>query len=344
MIFHIFFYHGKIHTLLLFSCQVVSNSSVTAWSVAHQAPLSMGSSRHQYWSGLPFLSPGNLPDPGIWTRVSCIAGGFFIPEPPGKLQNIHTVISKAWVASFSNLTEDSQHFWRSSLEIFTNPKFANSSVAYNSPIKWIFSPLVGAATEIVSGHPLLPFSYRANCGHFQVLAFPNLTFYYFLFVCCCCSVIKLCLSLCNPVDCSTPGFPVLHHLLEFAQTQVHWVGDAIQPSHRLLSPSPFVFSLSQHLGLFQLVGSSYQVAKVLELQLQEQHIQNSLLESKTYPKFPWEFKLHSRSSKESPGNYKSCSRWFLIQPAEFTLMLQMAPCLSWVGCTGHCGCSFGCSS
>ena len=110
------------------------------------------------------------------------------------------------------------------------------------------------------------------------------------------------------MDCSTPGFPVLHHLLEFAQTQVHWVGDAIEPSHPLLSPSPFVFNLSQHQGLFQLVGSSYHVAKVLELQLQKQHIQNSLLESKTYPKFPWEFELHSSCSKESPGNYKLCSK------------------------------------
>ena len=52
-----------------------------------------------------------------------------------------------------------------------------------------------------------------------------------LWICCCCSVTKSCLALCDPMDCSTPGFPVLHHLLEFAQTYVHWVGDAIQPSH-----------------------------------------------------------------------------------------------------------------
>ena len=56
--------------------------------------------------------------------------------------------------------------------------------------------------------------------------------------CCCCSVTKSCLPLCNPTDCSTSGFPVLHHLPELAQTHVHWVGDAIQPSHPLLSPSP----------------------------------------------------------------------------------------------------------
>ena len=76
-----------------------------------------------------------------------------------------------------------------------------------------------------------------------------------------------CVQLCNPLDCSTPGFPVLHYLPEFAQTHVHWVGDAIQPSHPLLSSSPFGFNLSQHQGLFQWVGSLHQVAKVLELQL-----------------------------------------------------------------------------
>ena len=62
--------------------------------------------------------------------------------------------------------------------------------------------------------------------------------------CCCCSVVKLCPTLSNPMDCSTPGFPVLHHLHQFAQTHVHWVDDAIQPSHSLSSPSPPAFNLS----------------------------------------------------------------------------------------------------
>ena len=70
-----------------------------------------------------------------------------------------------------------------------------------------------------------------------------------------------------PLDCSTPGFPVLHYLPEFAQTHVHWVSDAIQPSHPL-SPSFPALNLSMHQGRFQWVGSSYQVAKVLELQHQ----------------------------------------------------------------------------
>ena len=67
--------------------------------------------------------------------------------------------------------------------------------------------------------------------------------------------------LCNPLNCSTPGLPVHHQLPEFTQTHVHWVGDAIQPSHPLSSPSPPAFNLSQHQGLFQWVSSFHQVAK-----------------------------------------------------------------------------------
>ena len=77
--------------------------------------------------------------------------------------------------------------------------------------------------------------------------------------CCCCSVAQSCPTLCDPMGCSTPGFPVLHHLPEFAQTHVHWVGDAIQPPHPLSSPSPPTFKLSQHQGLFQWVSSLHQV-------------------------------------------------------------------------------------
>ena len=77
------------------------------------------------------------------------------------------------------------------------------------------------------------------------------------------SVAQSCLTLCDPTDCGTPGFPVHHQLLELTQTYVHWVGDAIQPSHSLLSPSPPAFNLSQHQGLFPWVSSLHQVAKVL---------------------------------------------------------------------------------
>ena len=67
----------------------------------------------------------------------------------------------------------------------------------------------------------------------------------------CCSVAKLCLTLYDNMDCSMPGFPVLHELPESAQTHVHWVSDATQPSHPLLPTSPPALSLSQHQGLFQ---------------------------------------------------------------------------------------------
>ena len=73
--------------------------------------------------------------------------------------------------------------------------------------------------------------------------------------------------LCNPMDYSIAGFPVHHQLPEFTQTHVHWVGDTIQPSHPLSSPSPPAPNPSQHQGLFQWVNSSLEVAKVLEFQL-----------------------------------------------------------------------------
>ena len=85
---------------------------------------------------------------------------------------------------------------------------------------------------------------------------------------CCRSVAQSCLTLCSSLDCSTPGFPVLHRLPEIVQTHVHWTGDAIQPSHPLSRPSPPALNLSQHQGLFQWVCSLHKVVKVLELQLQ----------------------------------------------------------------------------
>ena len=86
------------------------------------------------------------------------------------------------------------------------------------------------------------------------------------------SVAESCPTLCDPMNCSMPGLPVHHQLPESTQTHVHEVGDAIQPSHPLSSPSP-AFNLSQHQGLFQWVSSLHQVAKVLELQLQHQSFQ-----------------------------------------------------------------------
>ena len=86
----------------------------------------------------------------------------------------------------------------------------------------------------------------------------------------------LCPTLCNPMDCSRPGFPVHHQLPELTQTHVHWVGDTIQLSHLLSSPSPPALNLSQHQGLFQWVSSLHQVTKELEFQLQHQPFQWTL--------------------------------------------------------------------
>ena len=95
------------------------------------------------------------------------------------------------------------------------------------------------------------------------------------------SVSQLCLTLCNPTDCSMPGLPVHHQLQEFTQTHVRWVGDAIQPSHPLSFPSPPAFYLFKWVsqmsqmkqGLFKWVSSLHQVAKVSEFQLQHQSFQ-----------------------------------------------------------------------
>ena len=87
------------------------------------------------------------------------------------------------------------------------------------------------------------------------------------------SVAQSCPTLCDPVNRSTPGLPVHHQLPESIQTHVHWIGEAIQPSHPLSSASPPALNLSQHQGLFKWVSFSHQVVKILEFQLQHQSFQ-----------------------------------------------------------------------
>ena len=82
-------------------------------------------------------------------------------------------------------------------------------------------------------------------------------------------------TVCDPMNHSTTGLPVHHQFPEFTQTHVHWVGDAIQPSHPRSSPSPPAPNPSQHQGLFQWVNSSHKVAKVLEFQLQNHSFQRN---------------------------------------------------------------------
>ena len=89
------------------------------------------------------------------------------------------------------------------------------------------------------------------------------------------SVAQLCPALCDPMNSRTRGLPVHHQLPESSQTHVHQVGDAIQPSHTLLSPSPPALNLSQHQGLFKWVRSLHEVSKVLEFQLQHHSLQRN---------------------------------------------------------------------
>ena len=83
-------------------------------------------------------------------------------------------------------------------------------------------------------------------------------------------------TLCDPMNCCTPGLPVHHQLPESTQTYVYWVSDTMQPSHLLSSPSPPALNLSQHQGLFKWISSLHRVAKVLEFQLQHQSLQWTL--------------------------------------------------------------------
>ena len=89
------------------------------------------------------------------------------------------------------------------------------------------------------------------------------------------SIAQSCLTLCDPMNHSMPGLPVHHQFPEFTQTHVHWVGDAIQASHPLSSPSPPAPNPSQHRGHFQWVNTSHEVAKILEFQLQHQSFQRT---------------------------------------------------------------------
>ena len=127
---------------------------------------------------------------------------------------------------------------------------------------------LGSSRDKSLGIKEVPISMNSLCSNYLRQCFP-----YCVQITCCCSVTKSCLTLCDSMDYSTPRFPILHYLLEFAQTHVHWVSDALKPSHPLSPPSPPAFNLSQHQSLFQWLGSSHQVAKVLELQLQHQSFQ-----------------------------------------------------------------------
>ena len=135
------------------------------------------------------------------------------------------------------------------------------------------------------------------------------------------SVAQLCLTLCDPMDCNTPGFPILHYLSDFVQTHVHWVNDASQPSHPLQPTSPLALNLSQHQGLVQRIGSSHQVAKVLKLQLQHQWTSNEysvLISFRT----DWFDLLAVQGTPKSLLQYHSLKASILRCTAFFTVQLS----------------------
>ena len=114
---------------------------------------------------------------------------------------------------------------------------------------------------------------RETASSFQTRVLSNLHATVLAAVLICCSVTQSCPALGDPMDCSTPGFPVLHHFPELASTHVHQVGDAIQPSRHLSSPSTLVFNLSKHQGLSNESILHIRWPKYWELQLQHQAFQ-----------------------------------------------------------------------
>ena len=145
-----------------------------------------------------------------------------------------------------------------------------------------------------------------------------------LLCCCCCSVTQSCLSLCDPMDCSTPGFPVPHHLPKFAQVHVHCISDGFQTSYPVMPSSPSAFNLSKHQGLFQWVSSLHQMTKILEFKLQHQSFQQVFRVD-----FPWDWLVLSPCSprdfqESSPapqlkGSILWCSVFFVVQLSQLYL-------------------------
>ena len=134
------------------------------------------------------------------------------------------------------------------------------------------------------------------------------------------SVAQSCPTLCDPMNRSTPGLPVHHQLLEFTQSHVHQVGNAIQPSHPLSSPSPPALKPSQHQSLFQWVNSSNKVAKVLEFQL-------NIIPSKEHPglisfRMDWLDLLAVQGTLKSLLQYHSSKASILRHSAIFTVQLS----------------------
>ena len=165
---------------------------------------------------------------------------------PLGLTGLIALQSKGLLRVFSNTTVQNHQFFGAQLSLWSNSHI--HTWLLKKPWPWLRRTFVDKVMSLLFNmlsRWVITFLPRSKC----------------LLICCCCSVTQLCPTICDSMDCSTPCCPVLHHLLEPAQTHVHWVCNAIQPSHPLSSPSPPAFNLSQHQGLFQWVSCSHQVAK-----------------------------------------------------------------------------------
>ena len=216
--------YNKILLLLLLSRLSHVWLCATPWTAAYQAPPSVGFSRQEYWSGLPFPFPGDLPNPGIKPGSPTLQADSLPSESPGtkRKTNIRYYL------------------------------YVESKIRY----KWIY--LQNRNRPLNKTSLWLPKGKEQGEEKIWSLGLTDTH----------CSVQSLShVWLCDPMNCSTSGLPVHHKLLEFTQTHVHQVSDAIQPSHPLSSPSPPASNPSRHQSLFQWVNSSHEVAKVLEFQL-----------------------------------------------------------------------------
>ena len=223
----------------------------------------MGFPRQEYCSKLPFPTPGDLPDLGVEPVSPALGGRFFTTEPPGspkvRLPGSNPNFPlQGWVLERLGCPSETQ-FLRP-LRVFEDliiifVKLLDQSLTLSGlnklAILVVFSVYVCVQSPLSCPHP--------NPAH-EILDFQLCKFQFS-------SVAQLCPTLCDPMNHSTPGLPIHHQLLEFTQTHIHWVRDAIQSSHPLSFPSPLAPNPSQHQSLFEWVNSSHEVAKVLELQL-----------------------------------------------------------------------------
>ena len=291
---------------------------VTSWTVTHQTSVrGILQAGILQWIAIPFCKGSS--QPRDWTWVSCIAGKFFTPW----------AIREALKSKYAHLLKINHIQWNfyktsSILKVYTSYHlFIKEEDLKLTSVWWVsflLKNLCGCSDEgwlLLKTNKYLLFTmhilsvvliYTSSPIGFSVCSFlpgdkaSEAAFPLKQCFSCYCSITKSYLTLCNPMDCSMPGFPVLHHLSEFAQTHVHWVSDAIQPSHPLSSPSPPALNLSQHQGL------SNESAVYISIGVQLQ-----------YQSFQWLFRVDSVFQRASANGRLNRQR--KVRAAVFRMVL-----------------------